>query len=233
MFNPSGTLTKLLEVGMVRSFALLVGLLALAATITACADTRAPESSSGATDAGTRAPERGMPDDRDSARGSAGSQGLVPAGPGADSTILLAVEGEGLRLFDASSGSSRPLPFGLSEAEVMRIVTRALEAEPYETGGNVECGVRYANWAEGITLRFTTRDGFVGWSLRDGSRFTTASGIGLGSTRAELESSYDAEVFASSIGEEFVAGGMAGILDSPSPDARVQHLWAGVSCIAR
>lgn len=146
--------------------------------------------------------------------------------------MRLAVDGDGLRLFDASSGSARPLPFGLPRAEVVRIMTRVLEAEPRETGENEECGVRYVNWDQGITLHFA-RDDFVGWSLRDGSRFTTASGIGLGSTRAELDSSYDAEVFTSSIGEEFVAGGMAGILDSSSPDARVQHLWAGVSCIAR
>jgi hypothetical protein len=66
-----------------------------------------------------------------------------------------------------------------------------------------------------------------------GDTLTTVSGIGLGSTRAELEAAYDAEVAPSSLGIEFHAGGLAGLLDSSRPDARVVSLWAGLACVAR
>ena len=62
---------------------------------------------------------------------------------------------------------------------------------------------------------------------------TTASGIGLGSTRAALESAYAARVSRSTLGMEFVAGGIAGLLASDHPAAPITHLWAGQVCLAR
>ena len=52
-------------------------------------------------------------------------------------------------------------------------------------------------------------------------------------TRAELESAYSPEVFESTLGTEFAAGEIFGILDGTGKSARVTHLWAGASCNMR
>lgn len=103
---------------------------------------------------------------------------------------------------------------------------------PVEQGENADCAAKYARWENGLTVWFANGR-FAGWSLDRGSRLTTVNGIGLGTTRAELHAAYNLEVVRSSLGEEFTIGGMAGLLESAAPDARVQHLWAGQTCIAR
>lgn len=54
-----------------------------------------------------------------------------------------------------------------------------------------------------------------------------------GSTRAELEAAYATRVFESTLGTEFSAGSLQGLLESPRADARVMSLWAGTTCILR
>ncbi len=151
--------------------------------------------------------------------------------PAADSAYL-ALEGGGLRVFLAATGSARPLPFGTPSADAMSVLSAVFGTEPTERGENVDCGVEYARWENGLMTWFAN-GAFVGWSLERGSTLTTVSGIGLGATRAELEAVYDAEIAPSSLGEEFTAGSLAGLLESPASDARVQHLWSGQTCIAR
>jgi len=165
------------------------------------------------------------------------SPGSDSSGPAAavvaDTGAVLAVDGEGLRIFLLPSGASRPLPFGTAADETRRVVASVLGGSPPETHLNDDCRLAIATWDGGLTLSFSG-DRFVGWFIgsSDG-RLTTASGVGVGSTRSELDDSYAVDVFTSSLGTEFSAGGMAGILLSPEPDARVTHLWAGENCIAR
>lgn len=150
-----------------------------------------------------------------------------------DSTqATLALDGEALRVFLAQSGSARPIPFGTSKSDAMRMLDVVLTAVPREGGHSEDCGVDFATWENGLTVRFL-RGTFAGWSVGAGSTLTTASGLGIGSTRADLEDTYAAEIGRSTLGIEFTAGGLAGILESEAPDARVRHLWAGVACLAR
>ncbi|HET7274751.1 MAG TPA: hypothetical protein VFI91_06200 [Longimicrobiaceae bacterium] len=144
----------------------------------------------------------------------------------------LALEGEGLRIFILPSGSARPIPFGTPSDEARRILTAVLDQEPVEQGENVDCGIDYARWENGLLVVFAGGE-FAGWSVGRGSRLTTASGIGLGSTRAELESVYAAQIEPSTLGIEFTAGDLAGVLDSPAQDAPIIALWAGIACLAR
>lgn len=147
--------------------------------------------------------------------------------------FVLALEGEGLRAFDAVTGSSRPIPFGTPRADVLNILQTSQGNPPQEQGENLDCNLTYATWADGLTVSFA-QDRFVGWFVRAGSgAWTTASGIGVGSTRAELESVYQVQVQATSLGTEFAIGEMGGTLDSSGADARVIHLWAGQVCLAR
>ena len=90
------------------------------------------------------------------------------------------------------------------------------------------------DWAPGFTVLFDGA-GFAGWSVREGAAGAprTAAGLGIGSTRADLDAAYSATVGPSTLGTEFTAGGIAGLLDGAGPDAVVTNLWAGNACIAR
>ncbi len=161
-------------------------------------------------------------------QGSIGS----PNGP-TPAASKLALDGEGLRIFNVASGAARPIPFGTAKTETMRIIETVLAAAPTEQGENLDCRATRATWADGLTAWFTD-DRFVGWSLGDDSpTLTTAAGLTVGSTRVALESAYAADIAPSTLGTEFTAGGLAGLLDGDGADARVTNLWAGNACIAR
>jgi hypothetical protein len=148
-------------------------------------------------------------------------------------TPVLAVDGEGLRLVDPASGAARAIPFGTPEADVEAVLAAALGRPPDERGETSECGSRrFARWNGAISAWFDDA-GFSGWSLPEGSTLSTMGGLRLGSARKELASAYSADVMESSLGTEFVAGAMGGVLASDAPDAVVTHLWAGDTCIAR
>ena len=64
---------------------------------------------------------------------------------------------------------------------------------------------------------------FVGWNVRpqpDSTSLTTVAGIGLGSTRQELEAAYKVEMVDSSLGVEFYTGQLSGLLESNGPRGR-------------
>jgi hypothetical protein len=156
---------------------------------------------------------------------------------------VLALDGEGLRILLQPSGSARPIPFGEPRASVVEQVSRLRNGQQPEMAENLECRATVATWpGSGLQLWFTPDSAprFIGWSLGGRARtdataptVTTASGIGLGSTRAALESAYVARVARSSLGVEFSAGGMAGLLASNAAEAPIRNLWAGQVCLAR
>jgi hypothetical protein len=142
----------------------------------------------------------------------------------------LAVDGEGVRLFDPDTGSARPIPFGTPWPQA--VAALAFLGKPL-AGRNEECEagpLDYARWDGALTLY--GQDGkFAGW-FADGTSGTiaTAAGVGPGTTRQDLEAAYAVEVFESSLGTEFTAGALSGLLDSPHPDSPVTAFWAGTSC---
>lgn len=158
------------------------------------------------------------------------------ASASADTSVVVALDPEGLRLVDAATGSTRPLPFGMPEADVVRVVS-ARTAQPAEASRNEECGagpLAFSTWPDGLQLAF--QDGlFAGWSLgeRASPTLTTMSGVGIGTLRADLDASVVTIVEGSTLGVEFAAGGLYGLLSSDGPDGRVTALWAGVSCVFR
>jgi hypothetical protein len=159
---------------------------------------------------------------------AAGNAAATPPQAGQPSVAL---DGEGLRL--VSGGSARALPFGTPKAQTIAALTGALGGPATEQGTNEECPagpVGYATWQGNLNVVFD-EDRFVGWDSRGG--LTTMNGIGVGSTRAELEAAFDPEIAQSSLGTEFSAAGMGGVLESPAPTARITSLWAGTTCIAR
>ena len=146
----------------------------------------------------------------------------------------LALDGEGLRIFIVETGSSRLIPFGIDQAEALGMLEAVQGAPPSDQGENIDCGATNAIWADGLTVWFA-RDKFVGWSVASAaSPLSTVGGQDVGSSRAEVENGASvARIAPSSLGEEFTAGGVAGLLDSAGAGARVSNLWAGAACIAR
>jgi hypothetical protein len=134
------------------------------------------------------------------------------------------------------SGAARQLAFGTPRDAAVRMVTAALGA-PVSQGLNEECpagALESVEFDGGLGLWFSDGD-FAGWDLnsREDGRFTTAAGIGLGSTRRQLEDVVAIEVEDSSLGHEFRAGGFSGLLSALAPTGKITALWAGTTCIFR
>ena len=144
---------------------------------------------------------------------------------------LLVLEGHGLRISGVAPGTE--LPFDSPKAAAIEAVTRALGRPPTERGTNDECGgggLEFAAWDGEITAWFEN-DRFVGWDSK--GKLKTPGGIGIGSSRADLSSLRGIEVEESTLGTEFRAGGLSGILASKAPNAKVAHLWGGSTCVFR
>ncbi len=151
----------------------------------------------------------------------------------AEPAVNLAPDGLSLVL---PTGATRHMTFGMPRDVATRAIAAALGG-PIEEGDNQECGagaLSFASFRGGLGLYF---DGgkFVGWDLdgRDGGRFATAAGVGIGSTRKQLESATAIRIEDSTLGVEFSAGDLSGLLSSRDPDGEVTNLWAGTTCIAR
>ena len=180
----------------------------------------------------------------------AGSEMAVPAAaPAAEAPVAakpaptaaakaqIALDGEGLRLVDSESGAARALPFGSPAASALETLTRVQGAPP-KRSTNPDCGagsLEFARWDDGLSI--VLQDGrFTGWSVNApvaGPPLTTMSGVGLGSTRRELEAAYSVTVETTTLGQEFSAGELTGLLASDAADARITDLWAGTSCVFR
>ena len=151
----------------------------------------------------------------------------------AEPAVNLAPDGLSLVL---PTGATRQVTFGMPRDAATRAIAAAL-GSPIEEGDDQECGagaLSFASFRGGLGLYF---DGgkFVGWDLdgRDGGQFATAAGIGIGSTRKQLESANAIKVEDSTLGVEFGAGDLSGLLSSRDPDGEITNLWAGRRCIAR
>lgn len=154
----------------------------------------------------------------------------APAPASAPAAPALAVDGEGLRLFDPATGSARPIPFGTAWDRALAAL--AFRGRP-ATGRNPECGAGPLDFARWDDLTLYGQDGaFVGWFAERGAAgaISTAAGVGPGTTRQDLESAYAVEVFESTLGIEFVAGDLYGLLEGTHPDSAITALWAGTSC---
>lgn len=150
--------------------------------------------------------------------------------------MRLAVDGEGLRLFNATTGAATPIAFGRPQSDVLNALERLRGAAA--KGTNLDCGagrVDYATWPDGLSLVFQ-RARFVGWGLdsRAAGALTTASGVGPGSTREQLDEVYaGVSVEQTSLGTEFAAGGFSGVIDGVNASSKITDMWAGTNCVAR
>jgi hypothetical protein len=151
----------------------------------------------------------------------------------AASTLILAPDGLGVALAD---GRSQRAGFAAPRDLAVEIVAGPVGKQTGQ-GTNPECGagpLDNVDFGGGLTLFF--QDGkFVGWDIdgRDGSPYKTAAGIGIGSTMQQLRDAGDVEVQDTSLGVEFTAGEISGLLTANRPDGKITNLWAGTTCAFR
>jgi hypothetical protein len=175
--------------------------------------------------------------DRAAAGDSAGAVDTAAAAGSADAdstsgAARLVLAPDGVEVAGGSAGER--LPFGTPQARVLAAAGSVLGA-PKEQGPQEECPagpVHYAGY-DGLQLIFQ-EGAFVGWSAREGSTLRTAAGIGPGSTLGEVKAAYPSTtVEQSTLGTEFAAGEISGVVDGPTDAARVEVLWAGITCVFR
>lgn len=167
-------------------------------------------------------------------RPPADTSAAAPSAPAA--LPVVALDGEGLRLVDPERGSTRLLAFGAARSTAVEALAASFGA-PRETGTNPDCGtgaLTFATWPNGLTAWFQA-DAFAGWiaSATADTTLTTMAGVGVGSPRTTVESTYAVSVEQTTLGTEFTAGTLAGLFTGPAPDARVETLWAGATCLFR
>lgn len=158
----------------------------------------------------------------------------VPAKPAVAGAVSL--DQEGLRLV-SDSGSTRLVKFGVPTADAVAALSSAL-GNPADRSVNSECGAgptEFVSWSNDLDALFL--DGkFAGWSAGSdsGGKVTTMDGIGVGSTRQQLTASFgDLKVEETTLGIEFSAGDISGILDKDGPAGKVAAIWGGTSCVFR
>ncbi|HEY0034070.1 MAG TPA: hypothetical protein VGB81_12460, partial [Devosia sp.] len=96
-------------------------------------------------------PERPSPVASSHAAGVAAVQLLGPAEAAASA---LALDGEGLRVFNMVSGASRLIPFGSSKSDALRAVG-ATQKTPGSPGSNERgCNATNVSWDSGLKLWF-------------------------------------------------------------------------------
>jgi hypothetical protein len=144
----------------------------------------------------------------------------------------LVIEGSGLSLTSAAAAKDQKLRFGDDQKRTIAMISTAM-GKPAQQGTNADCPsgpVQFASWSKGLTANFQDAK-FVGWS--GAVDLKTAKGIGFGSSRKDLVKAYHPSFEQSSLGYEFLADGISGVLESDAPDAAIADLWAGMSCVAR
>ena len=139
------------------------------------------------------------------------------------------LEADGLRL-----GDGRRLAFGTEKGAALKDLSAAIGKPPTEQSDDQVCGdlsmVDSAGW-DGKFYALFDEGRFAGWE--DRGLFRTKSGLKVGSSRADLAALTDVAVEESTLGVEFSAGGLGGVLSSEAPDAKVTSFWGGATCVFR
>lgn len=148
-----------------------------------------------------------------------------------DARPIPALDSEGLRMV-IPTGATRLIPFGSGRRVVENAIGRAFGRGGTRSSSD-ECGAGPMEFSsiDGLTLNFQA-DRFVGWSLDAPSPLTTIDGVGIGSTRAEIEQDRTVTLVEdSTLGAEFRAGGIGGFFDGEG--GRANMLYAGTQCFFR
>lgn len=146
----------------------------------------------------------------------------------------LLIDGEGLRQVDPSNGGTPLVAWGTPRATVDQMVGAALGVA-VDKSLSQECGAGPLEFSRFGPLTLNYMDGrLVGWYLdgRSKTPLATVSGIGIGSTRAQVMDVLKPQLIEdSTLGDEFYSDGegLGGFFE----DGKVASLYAGTTCFFR
>ena len=162
------------------------------------------------------------------------------------SAYRLALTSNALQLVNGETGSTAEITFGQPLDQMVETLNKVLQSKVASLGINTDCGagsLKMAVWKNGLNIIFKKQKSkgewqFAGWYLGkpSGSLKTvqTMAGIGIGSTREEMESAYVIKVTKTSLGNEFsTSSGLYGIFNGNGKNAKVTDMWSGLTCIFR
>lgn len=153
----------------------------------------------------------------------------------------LALSPNAIQMVNQNTGSTKEISFGMPFNQIIETIEKVLQSKS-SVGTNNECGagpLKMATWDNGLTLLFKEKKNewyFVGWAAKIPKnpklKLNTMAGIGIGSTREEMESATVIKVSKTSLGYEFStkADDLFGIFDGSNNDAKITNLWSGISC---
>lgn len=141
---------------------------------------------------------------------------------------------DGLLVAD-HAGKMVLVPYGTPRTKAESAVA-VIVGTPVTRGSSSECGAGTVDYTDlrNDGLQMTFQEGkFVGWTINTAaSPLKTAKGIGVGSTRQELDAAYkDLTVEDSSLGLLFSSGQLTGLLDQDGIEGLVTDIWAGTVCL--
>lgn len=156
--------------------------------------------------------------------------------------LSLALSSHAIQIINQKNGSSKEIGFKMPLKQTLETVEKVLKSKP-TINTNSECGagpLKMATWDNGLTLLFKEKKKdqwlFVGWAANQAKnpelKLNTMAGIGIGSTKKEMESAYIIKVVKTSLGYEFStkSDDLFGIFDGATENAKITNLWSGVSC---
>ncbi|MBL0914513.1 MAG: hypothetical protein IBJ13_03060 [Sphingopyxis sp.] len=152
---------------------------------------------------------------------------VTPAKPAEAAKASLVLAADGLLLNGAL------IRFDIPRADAERAVA-AVQGQPAGQGSSDECSlgtIAFSTYKDDLQLTF--QDGkFVGWTINSAaSTLRTDKGIGIGSTRQELDAAYKIVVEEGSLGVMFETGNLSGLLDIDGIEGLVTDIWAGSVCL--
>lgn len=154
----------------------------------------------------------------------------------ADGQATVVLAPGGLAIVDAAGASTR-LNFGTDQQLVIDALSAALGEAPALSDGSAECPngqAVVASWPD-LRMDFDESGSFLSWTASQESTLTDENGIGLGSTRTELDQAFAPAVDEdSTLGTEFYGETtLSGLLSGPDADDTIDALWAGSVCVFR
>lgn len=138
----------------------------------------------------------------------------------------------GLAHIGADGTPRDPIAFGTGFQDTMHILV-AIFGHDVTIGFPQECGAGplvSARIPGQIDLMFQD-DRLAGWMLIDDTALRMADGIGVGSSRSDLDATGPVETFETGLGTEFVAGDLYGLLTGDG--TAIEGIWTGTTCIFR
>lgn len=172
---------------------------------------------------------------RDSAAApSPAARAVDSAVAAAEARPVIMLAQDGLRITGGAQTPAR-VAFGTGREQVLGQVSGVLDGQG-EAAEQAECPagpLTTTEYPAGLELVFQEGK-FVGWAAEPGTALRTEAGIGPGSTLGQLRAAYPAAtVDETSLGIEFMAGELYGVVSDSTAAGQVEIMFAGINCIFR